>query len=53
MDDLCHATLNHRCRGTIAWMKQNTPDVKFLYTCCDGIGLVTSIKPNFLYGGFI
>ena len=42
--------------ATIAWMKKNTPDVKFLYTWADGIvgkpGYVYQAA-NFLYGGFI
>ena len=42
--------------GTIRWMKQNTPNVKFLYTWADGIvgkpGYVYQAG-NFLYGGFI
>ena len=42
--------------ATIAWMKKNTPDVKFLYTWADGIvgkpGYVYQAA-NFLYGGLI
>ena len=42
--------------ATIAWMKRNTPNVKFLYTWADGIvgkpGYVYQAA-NFLYGGFI
>ena len=41
--------------ATIRWMKQNTPDVKFLYTWADGIIKGTGYvyqAANFLYGGF-
>jgi len=41
---------------TVKWMKQNTPDIKFLYTWADGIvgkpGYVYQ-SANFLHGGFI
>jgi len=42
--------------ATIKWMKQNTPNVSYLYTWADGIvgkpGYVYQAG-NFLYGGFI
>jgi hypothetical protein len=42
--------------ATIKWMKQNTPDIWYLYTWADGIvgkpGYVYQAG-NFLYGGFI
>ena len=55
-DEMPRNSESQMISATMKWMKENTPEIKYLYTWADGIvgkpGYVYQAA-NFLYGGFI
>ena len=55
-EDMVRNSESQMLSKTLNWMKQNTPNIKYLYTWADGIvgkpGYVYQ-SANFLYGGFV